>query len=242
MTAPVSVPVNSTLVVRATGKVDLDVSGSGGVTPSKEEVRAPAGTEEHRFTIAATGAASLRGVGDDVTWAFNAIPDKSPVIALAKDPQQQGRGSLLLSYRLEDDYGVTAAQATFARKDDGAPEGEGAHPLYGPPDFALILPQARTKKGVGQTIKDLTDHPWAGAEVTMTLVAHDDGGNIGKSDPFTFRLPERVFGKPLARALVEQRRNLALDANARERVLTALDALGFGAGQIQHRRQHLSRA
>ncbi len=119
LTAPVSVPVNSTLVVRATGKVDLDVSGTGGVTPSKEEVRAPAGTEEHRFTIAATGAASLRGVGDDVTWAFNAIPDKPPIIALAKDPQQQGRGSLLLSYRLEDDYGVTAAQATFARKDDG---------------------------------------------------------------------------------------------------------------------------
>jgi uncharacterized protein (TIGR02302 family) len=227
LSAPVSVPVNSTLVVRATGKVDLDVSGSGGVTPSKEEVRAPAGTEEHRFTIAATGAASLRGVGDDVTWAFNAIPDKPPIIALAKDPQQQGRGSLLLSYRLEDDYGVTAAQAMFARKDDGAPEGEGAHPLYGPPDFSLILPQARTKKGVGQTIKDLTDHPWAGAEVTMTLVAHDDGGNTGKSDPFTFRLPERVFGKPLARALVEQRRNLALDAHARERVLTALDALAL---------------
>jgi uncharacterized protein (TIGR02302 family) len=227
LTAPVSVPVNSTLVVRATGKVDLDVSGSGGVTPSKEEARAPAGTEEHRFTIAATGAASLRGVGDDVTWAFNAIPDKPPVIALAKDPQQQGRGSLLLSYRLEDDYGVTAAQATFARKDDGTPDGEGAHPLYGPPDFALILPQARTKKGVGQTIKDLTDHPWAGAEVTMTLVAHDDGGNVGKSEPFTFHLPERVFGKPLARALVEERRDLALDANARERVLTALDALAL---------------
>ena len=40
-----------------------------------------------------------------------------------------------------------------------------------------MLPQARTRNGVGQTIKDLTDHPWAGAEVTMTLVAHDDGGN-----------------------------------------------------------------
>jgi uncharacterized protein (TIGR02302 family) len=233
LTAPVSVPVNSTLVVRATGKVDLDVSGSGGVTPSKEEVRAPAGTEEHRFTIAATGAASLRGVGDDVTWAFNAIPDKPPVIALAKDPQQQGRGSLLLSYRLEDDYGVTAAQATFARKDDGAPHGEEAHPLYGPPDFALILPQARTKKGVGQTIKDLTDHPWAGAEVTMTLIAHDDGGNVGKSEPFTLRLPERVFGKPLARALVEQRRDLALDANARERILTAVDALALAPDKFE---------
>ena len=222
----VAVPINSTLVVRSTGEVSLNVSGIGGVTPSKDAVHAPAGTDEHRFAITATGSATLRGAGDDLTWAFNVIPDKPPTIELTKDPEQQRRGSLLLSYRLEDDYGVTEAQATFARKsDDADADGEGPHPLFGPPDFALILPQARTRAGVAQTIKDLTDHPWAGAEVEMTLVARDEGGNVGKSEPFAFRLPERVFTKPLARALVEQRRNLALDANARPLVLTALDAL-----------------
>jgi uncharacterized protein (TIGR02302 family) len=170
----------------------------------------------------------LRGAGDDLTWAFNVIPDKPPTIELTKDPEQQRRGSLLLSYRLEDDYGVTEAQASFARKNDDADaDGESPHPLYGPPDFALILPQARTRAGVAQTIKDLTDHPWAGAEVEMTLVARDEGGNVGKSEPFALRLPERIFVKPLARALVEQRRNLALDANARPLVLTALDALAL---------------
>ena len=227
--APLAVPVNSTLVVRSTGKVDVDVVGSGGVTAAKDETHAPAGTQEHKFTITATGTATLRGLRDDVAWSFNAIPDKPPVIALTKDPEEQARGSLLLSYRLEDDYGVSSAQATFARKDAPAATGtapdEAPRPLYGPPDFALILPQAHTKKGTGQTIKDLTDHPWAGAEVNMTLVAHDDGGNVGKSDPFTLKLPERIFTKPLARALVEQRRVLAMDANARPRVLTALEAL-----------------
>jgi uncharacterized protein (TIGR02302 family) len=223
----VAVPVNSTLVVRSTGKVSLNVSGLGGVTPAKDAVKAPAGTDEHRFAITATGSATLRGAGDDLTWAFNVIPDKPPTIELTKDPEQQHRGSLLLSYRLEDDYGVTEAQATFARKNDADSDGEGPHPLFGPPDFALILPQARTRAGVAQTIKDLTDHPWAGAEVDMTLVARDEGGNVGKSEPFAFRLPERVFTKPLARALVEQRRNLALDANARPLVLTALDALAL---------------
>ena len=224
---PVSVPVGSTLVVRATGKVDLNVSGKGGVVAAKEDIRAPAGTQEYRFKITGTGTgvATLRGAGDDLTWPFNAIPDKPPTIALAKDPEQQNRGSLLLSYRLEDDYGVTEAKATFARKEDPAAKSEAVHPLYGPPDFALALPGARTKNGVGQTIKDLTDHPWAGADVAMTLVAHDEGGNEGKSEPFTFRLPERVFTKPLARALVEQRRNLALDTGARPLVTTALDAL-----------------
>jgi uncharacterized protein (TIGR02302 family) len=223
----IAVPVNSTLVVRSTGKLSLNVSGIGGVTPAKDAVHAPAGTDEHRFAITATGSATLRGAGDDLTWAFNVIPDKPPTIELTKDPEQQRRGSLLLSYRLEDDYGVTEAQATFARKNDDDADGEGPHPLFGPPDFALILPQARTRAGVAQTIKDLTDHPWAGAEVEMTLVARDEGGNVGKSEPFALRLPERIFTKPLARALVEQRRNLALDANARPLVLTALDALAL---------------
>ncbi|HXW41474.1 MAG TPA: TIGR02302 family protein [Xanthobacteraceae bacterium] len=231
---PFAVPVNSTLIVRSTGRLDLDVTGSGGVTPAKDAVHAPAGTEERRFTIAATGAASLRGAGEEFTWPFNAIPDHPPTIELVKDPQEQNRGSLLLSYRLEDDYGVTQAEASFARKDDAAgaagaagTTGAAPHPLFGPPNFALTLPQARVKNGIGQTVKDLTDHPWAGAEVTMTLIAHDEGGNAGTSAPFSFRLPQRVFLKPLARALVEQRRILAMDANSRPLVITALDALAL---------------
>ena len=58
----------------------------------------------------------MRGLGeDDITWAFNAIPDRPPTIALAKDPEPQARGSLQLSYKVEDDYGVVDARATFAR-------------------------------------------------------------------------------------------------------------------------------
>jgi uncharacterized protein (TIGR02302 family) len=223
---PVSVPAGSTLVVRATGKLDLDASAKGGITAVTEKPHAPAGTQEFRFKVTSIGSVTLHGANDELTWAFNVIPDKPPIITLAKDPEEQARGSLLLSYRLEDDYGVSDARATFARKEDAAANGN-ARPLFGPPEFALVLPQARTKNGVGQTIKDLTDHPWAGAEVVMTLTAHDDAGNEGKSEPFAFRLPERIFRKPLARALVEQRRNLALDAGARPLVTTALDALAL---------------
>ncbi len=45
------------------------------------------------------------------------------------------------------------------------------------------------------------------------------------SEPFNMRLPERLFTKPLARALIEQRRILALDANQNAQVYAALDAL-----------------
>jgi uncharacterized protein (TIGR02302 family) len=225
--APMMVPAGSVLVIRATGASGLEVSTTGGLAAANADPKAPppAGAQEHRFTIQETGTASVRTASDDVTWKFDAVPDRPPSIALSKDPEVQARGSLLLGYRLEDDYGVIGARAMFERKPDQ--NERSARALYGPPDFALLLPQARTRSGVGQTTKDLTDHPWAGAEVVMTLTARDEAGNEGHSAPFELKLPERSFSKPLAKALIEQRRLLALDADARKRVLTALDALAL---------------
>ena len=157
----------------------------------------------------------------DVSWQFIAIADHPPTIALAKDPQAQARGSLQLSYKLEDDYGVVGAQATFKLLNGGTR----GRALYESPNFSLVLPQARTRNGTGSTIKDLTEHPWAGADVSMTLTARDEAANEGRSEPFEMRLPERPFSKPIARALVEQRRLLALDGDLQATVLTALDAL-----------------
>lgn len=224
LSAPVNVPAKSVLVIRATGVSELDLAVKGGLQEDKGDNPTPvaAGSEERRFVIADSGEVTLRGVGNDVTWSFTAIPDRAPTIALAKDPEPQLRGSLQLSYKLEDDYGVTEAQAVFALKDPGNAT---VRPLYGAPDMPLVLPQSRTRNGAGQTTKDLSEHPWAGVDVLLTLRAHDEGGNEGRSEPFEMRLPERVFAKPLARALIEQRRNLALDANMKARVLVALDAL-----------------
>jgi uncharacterized protein (TIGR02302 family) len=225
--AAVSVPTGSVLVIRASGKVQFDVATSGGVTEVAADQRpaAPSGTEERRYLISERGTAIVHGLSeDDLTFAFNAIPDKPPVIALAKDPEPQARGSLQLNYKMEDDYGVVEARANFALK--GVADGT-KRPLFGPPEMQLSLPQARVRSGVGQTIKDLSEHPWAGAEVVMTLTARDEANNEGRSAPHEFRLPQRVFVKPLARAIIEQRRDLALDADARDGVLIALDAFAI---------------
>jgi uncharacterized protein (TIGR02302 family) len=220
----VSVPVNSVLIIRASGQAKFDVAVKGGLAEVKDDKspQAPAGTEERRFAITGQGTATLSGIGnDDVVWAFNAIPDRPPTISLTKEAEPQARGALALSYKLEDDYGVSEAKATFRLKDHAG----GAHPLYEAPDFPLGLPQARTRNGVGQSTKDLTEHPWAGAAVEMTLIARDEAGNEGRSKAYELTLPQRPFYKPLARALIEQRRDLALDANASDRVQIALDAL-----------------
>jgi uncharacterized protein (TIGR02302 family) len=225
-TAALSVPAGSQLIIRATGKVKIDIVRKGDVQPAKTAAApAPTGTEEYRYVIAGNGAVTVRGAGDrDLSWTFNAIPDHPPKIALLHDPERQARGSLRLDYKVEDDYGVIAATATFARAASTS-SGQAPHPLFDPPRINLSLPQARTRAGTGQTIHDLSDHPWAGSEVVMTLTARDEAGNEGHSEPHTFTLPQRIFVKPLARSLVEQRRILSLDANDKPLVLTALGAL-----------------
>jgi uncharacterized protein (TIGR02302 family) len=221
---PVSVPAGSTLIVRSSGG-RLDVASAGAVTEIPVTENAPQGTNERRFTIAGDGTAHVRAPSGQPQWTFKAMPDRAPSISLAKDPERQAKGALLLSYKLEDDYGVTEAHAQFAPRANAQPEAAVAQPLYDPPSITLGLPNARTRNGVGQTVKDLSENPYAGADVTLTLTAKDEAGNEGRSEPFDMRLPERLFVKPLARALIEQRRNLALDANQKPLVLIALEAL-----------------
>src|SRR5262245_55219172 len=229
-TASVSVPAGSTLVIRSTGDVGLELAIKGGVTEPKSDkpTTTAKGTEEHRYVINEDGTVTLRSVvASDLTWNFTAIPDRPPTIALTKDPEPQSRGALQLTYKLEDDYGVVGAQALFELKSNEGTNGNPPRPLYETPNFTLSLPQARTKNGTGTTSKDDTEHPWAGADVTMTLVARDDAGNEGRSTPVELKLPERMFTKPTARALIEQRRILALDAEAQARVPNALNALSM---------------
>jgi len=226
--APLSVPAGSTLIVRSSGG-SLDVVVTGGVTEAAPDGDAPKGTSERHFTIAADGTAHVRAPSGQPRWTFAAVADRPPSIALAKEPERQARGSLQLSYEVDDDYGVTEAHARFVVKPDPAAGGGDAapppRPLFEPPQFALALPNARTRKGLGQTVKDLSEDPYAGADVTLTLTARDEAGNEGHSEAYETRLPERLFTKPLARALIEQRRNLALDANQGSQVEVALNAL-----------------
>ena len=232
---PLPVPAGSTLIVRSSGGT-LDVLAGGGVSEVQPTAEAPKGTNERHFTIAGDGTVHVRAPSGQPQWKFTAIPDRAPTIALAKDPERQAHGSLQMSYKIEDDYGVTEAQAHFVARPGDAPKAATAkgttenasaapRPLFNPPQFPLVLPNARTRNGVGQTVKDLSEDPYAGADVTLTLTAKDEAGNEAKSEPFNMRLPERLFTKPLARALIEQRRILALDANQNGQVFAALDAL-----------------
>lgn len=162
--------------------------------------------------------------GEPRSWTFEIIPDTPPEILFDGLPQVARSGALELRYKLKDDYGITGASVAFVPAETPDPN---ARPLYDAPDMDLSLPRSRVKDGSGRTIKNLTEHPWAGLEMSLTLLAKDEAGQEGVSPPAEFVLPIRSFRKPLARALVEQRQTLALDANSVPKVGASLDALLF---------------
>ncbi|MDA7947776.1 MAG: TIGR02302 family protein [Hyphomicrobiaceae bacterium] len=175
------------------------------------------------------------------TWHFDVIKDRPPLIGLTDEPTRSARGAVRFGYRVQDDYGVAASEARFAlaRTRDGKKNGagdktdkpasaqkaKGLLSAFEPPLIPLTLPRSNAKAAEASTFKDLTSHPWAGLKVTMTLVARDHAGQEGKSEVYEMVLPERRFTKPMAKALIEQRKNLVRDPDDRESVIRALSAL-----------------
>jgi uncharacterized protein (TIGR02302 family) len=228
-----SVPTGSVVTVRIGGARDLAVISAGAAGETAVEAVDAAATRageaappvEHRVTLADGGSIVVRkGQRDVVSWRFAVEPDSAPEIALVGEPRATASGALALAYSLKDDYGVVGASADIAPAAD-ALTAAGMRPLYEAPSLPLSLPQLRTRDGNGETTRDLTSHPWAGAAVALTLVARDEAAQEGRSPPFQTILPARRFGNPLARAVVEQRTRLALDANAADLVADALDAV-----------------
>ncbi len=178
------------------------------------------GEYEQRLERSGTArvATAFRTLGN---WNFTVTPDRAPTIAFKGEPKPGRNGSLDLAFIVNDDYGIAGGEAKLALREPVAP---GARALIAPPEPALSLPRRRAGEAEGRTTLNLADSPYAGAKVALTLVARDDAGQVGETPPLEVTLPERPFADPLARAVVEQRRILALDANAAPRVVELLDA------------------
>ena len=222
----IAAPVGSIVIVRGpSGAASAQVEGALAPLPPAANSK-PGDLAEQRWTLKGHGKLILVRDGAPLaSFILSGIANDKPTIVLTNPPKANLRGSLTLAYRLADQYGIAGARAEFAQpRIDGKPVA--GRSLAPPPRMELQLPGAANGIGEAQTTADLSEHPWAGARVTMTLKAHDLAGEDGASEPRDMRLPQRGFSNPLARALVEQRRDLILDPdNAQKRVGRVLDAL-----------------
>jgi uncharacterized protein (TIGR02302 family) len=221
---------DSVLVIRGEpGVVATKVEGA--IAPvenaAKPTEKAPA---EQRWTIRGDGKATIwRGGSKAADVAFSVIPAGVPKITLTEEPQANLSGSLSLAYKIEDRYGVTGARAQFALPHD--PGKPAPRSLAQPPEAGLETPAGVNGAGEAHATIDLSEHPWAGATVTMTLSATSVSGKTGQSAPVEVTLPQRPFHNPLARALVEERRDLILDPDhATKRIDAGLTGLAVAPG------------
>ncbi|MEK1888790.1 MAG: TIGR02302 family protein [Phyllobacterium sp.] len=230
-----TVPENSILTIRVIGgngteKVTLrPQDGMVADVAAKQEGTQQEGAEikdrprNFEMSLGTTSTAALFVDGRSSSeWAFSVIPDQPPSIRFTKEPSSAANGTMEVAYELKDDYGAVSA---VAKMEQATPPEKDARPLYKAPDLPLALPRRGEQAKETKTAKDLTEHPWAGSEIRMTLVATDDAKQEARSETKTLVMPERPFANPLARAVVEQRRILALNANAKQDVLNTLDAI-----------------
>lgn len=213
-------PVGSTLVVQVTGQNTGQDAGNS----SKVELVAPNGrfafsafaaeglSIEHQVTE--SGPISIEIDGQSIrSWNIFAMADAAPEIALSETPTATLRQALTIPFIVSDDYGVVSMRAEIERAD--RPAGSARSSAYDDALEKIVSPLPvpdRVSYGESRRVfRDYTDHPWAGGQVRLTLFATDALDQEGRSDSIEVTLPGREFNHPIARAIVEARRELAWD-------------------------------
>ena len=223
---PIRILAGSVLTVRTHGAASAALRASAIDGPSPRQLRPQflsAGGDardaklviDESMTVRLSMNANLVGL-----WRFEAAADTAPKISFKSPVAVMEAQSLRIHYAVADDYGVVSAQAHIELAEKGY-KGSVLQPL----SFDLPLPPAPARNGDAMVFKDLTSHPWAGLKVSVRLSARDEPGQAGRSPSVVITLPEKRFNDPLARALIEQRRNLARDPSTSGMVAAALDAL-----------------
>jgi uncharacterized protein (TIGR02302 family) len=214
--APIPIPAGSVLLAQVHGRgevprIAIDAKTSDFTRIDDSNFKAQA-------TLTAGSKLAVRQGGVSLgAWPIAIVPDLPPTIALLP-PKRTERGALRLEYRATDDYGVEAIKATVALI---------GNPVAEPLVLDLPLPGLHLKEAHGASFHDLLANPWAGLPVTIRLEAKDALNQTGASDTVTFTLPERVFHHPVARAIVDERKELALHPDQREIVAETLSDLAL---------------
>jgi uncharacterized protein (TIGR02302 family) len=213
--APIAVPTGSAVLAQIHGgrsapALEFDQAATAFTRVDAQNFKVSAVvTEGHKLAVEQDGAVIA-------AWPIAVVPDQPPTIAFASPPQPTQRGVLRLEYQAGDDYGVENVKAVITRPG-------------GPPDekieLDLPLPGVHLKDAKAASFHDLTPHVWAGLPVEIRLRATDALGQTGESEPIAMTLPERVFQHPVARAIIEQRRELTLHPGERQAVSEILSDL-----------------
>ncbi len=137
-------------------------------------------------------------------WTYKRIPDSPPQIIAAQDHEVLEYGQIRLPLTVADDYSVKDLTMTM-RLDEVVEQSPIGDPVY---ETRSIMSPPKTEFEI-QPVYDLTAHSWAGLPVIIDIQISDHIGQIDRLEPIKMQLPERIFQHPVAKKLIEMRKQLA---------------------------------
>ena len=215
----IQVPQGSQLVIRVYGALAPPrLTRDQGHLP--RFTAASAGHGEFTSSERLTTSGPIAVIADGHTlarWQIDVAADRPPVVSFAAPPQPTARDATKVSILAKDDYGIARLELSLTPLDG----------VRKTPEVVSLPVDDPSAKTLHETVyEDLTQSPYAGIRVRAILKATDAAGKSGQSAAAIFTLPQRIFTNPLARALVEQRRDLIVgDLAAIPKVVTTLNAL-----------------
>ncbi len=221
-----SVPEGSRVTIRFYGEVGALLL-SETVSGRTSDV-APASDPVQTFDVAMSGTIGIEGPGGR-TWEIEASDDAPPEVEF-DGPIAQGQGGRMEApFTARDDYGVSAGQMTITldpaeadRRYGLAVDPEPREPIV--LDLPMTISGDRTEF-TELVVDDFSEHPFANLPVSATLTVTDALGQEGLSAPQYATLPGRRFFDPLAKAIIEQRRDLLWNRINAARVAQVLRAV-----------------
>jgi uncharacterized protein (TIGR02302 family) len=224
----VQVPLGSEITLRLYGEVGAltvaeTVSSRTGDVP-------PAPDPQQSFSVAQAGQVTIDGP-NGAAWDVSILPDAAPQVSLTAPIESDALGELKQAFVASDDYGVESGTATFALNLRAVDRSFG---LTVDPDtidpvvLDLPMPFGGDRADFDEFLIDnLSQHPLANMPVTLTLSVTDaaEQTTITPAEPMI--LPGRRFFQPVAKAIVEQRRDLMWSRENARRIVQVLRAVSY---------------
>ncbi len=216
----VQVPVGSSITLRLydeTGALtvtetvsgrapDAEAEGAGAEVADAEPV------QQQSFEVTQTGRLTIEGGDATALWDISVIEDAPPSVQITDLMDVDARGKLSQPFAAQDDYGVMAGTAVIALDQAAIDRRHGLATDPDPRDPIVVdlpMPFSGGRADFSEAlIDDFSEHPWANLPVTMMLQVEDALGQTGETELQQMILPGRRFFQPIARAVIEQRRDI----------------------------------
>ena len=205
----VQVPQGSFITLRLYGQ-EGDLAVNETVSGRTDDLGA-ATDQQQGFEVTQAGRLEIEGEGG-ATWQILLLEDEAPTVELTGPIEADAQGEMSQPFSAMDDYGVLSGVATIELNLEGV---DRRHGLTIEPDLGTVIvidlpmPFSGDRADFEEfLIDDFSEHPWANLPVVLTLQVEDGLGQTGASDPENIILPGRRFFQPIARAVIEQRRDI----------------------------------